>query len=112
MDTQAAGQGIHAQTGILIAAGAGMQRMHNRGQAEIMDLAPTVLYLLGLPVPCEMDGRILDEMLDPDWLSTRPPQRLPLSHRLEIQSRIQEQAASAEQRRRLEERLGDLGYLE
>jgi len=30
---------------------------------RIIDLAPTILALLGLPVPDDMDGRILEEFL-------------------------------------------------
>ena len=33
--------------------------------AELLDIAPTVLHLLGVPVPDDMDGRVLTEFLDP-----------------------------------------------
>ena len=48
----------HAQDGIWIAAGAGIAA---RGtlDAQLLDVAPTVLELLGLPVPPEMRGRSL-----------------------------------------------------
>lgn len=54
----------HRMNGILIGAGPEI-----RGQAELaapslIDLAPTILHLLGLPVPTDMDGRVLSEMLD------------------------------------------------
>ncbi len=32
-----------------------------------MDIAPTVLHLLGCPVPENMDGRVLSERLVSDW---------------------------------------------
>jgi hypothetical protein len=35
-------------------------------------VAPTVLALLGLPVPEDMDGRVLEEMFTPEWRSGRP----------------------------------------
>jgi predicted AlkP superfamily phosphohydrolase/phosphomutase len=48
----------HAQDGLLIAAGPGVTA---RGtlDAHLLDVAPTVLELLGLPVPDEMRGRSL-----------------------------------------------------
>jgi arylsulfatase A-like enzyme len=30
-----------------------------------LDVAPTVLHLLGVPVPDDMDGRVLTELLEP-----------------------------------------------
>jgi predicted AlkP superfamily phosphohydrolase/phosphomutase len=46
----------HAQDGLYIAAGAGID---GRGQADLhlLDIAPTVLELLGLEVPASMRGR-------------------------------------------------------
>ncbi len=46
----------HAQDGVFIAAGAGIGA---RGEIDLdlLDIAPTVLDLLGLPVPSEMRGR-------------------------------------------------------
>jgi arylsulfatase A-like enzyme len=40
--------------------------------AQIMDLAPTVLYMLGLPVPADMDGHVLTGCFKADWLSDHP----------------------------------------
>jgi len=37
-----------------------------------MDLAPTVLYLLGLPIPTDMDGRVLEEALTSSYLRLNP----------------------------------------
>jgi arylsulfatase A-like enzyme len=34
---------------------------------NLIDLAPTILHLLGLPIPNDMDGRALEEILPSDW---------------------------------------------
>jgi len=36
-------------------------------EPNILDLAPTILYLFGLPVARDMEGRVLTEILDPDF---------------------------------------------
>jgi hypothetical protein len=41
--------------------------------AGIEDVAPTALYLLGEPVPTELEGRVLTEAIVPDVLDERPP---------------------------------------
>jgi hypothetical protein len=39
---------------------------------EIEDIAPTVLHLMGLPVPSDMDGRVLTEIVLPESLRSYP----------------------------------------
>lgn len=39
---------------------------------QIEDIAPTVLHLMGLPVPTDMDGRVLTEILAPVGLASQP----------------------------------------
>ena len=51
----------HAREGILVCAGPSFAPETERGRADIADLAPTVLHLLGLPVYDEMSGRALTE---------------------------------------------------
>jgi hypothetical protein len=70
--------GVHARNGILIAAGGpivGAARFDP--QPGVADVTPTVLALLGLPVGEDMDGRVLTEMIDPDFLARYPVQRIP-----------------------------------
>jgi len=38
----------------------------------LFDVAPTALYLLGIPVGRDMDGRVLTEALEPALLASRP----------------------------------------
>jgi hypothetical protein len=54
-------QGYHEQAGVLIMAGPGIAPGVELGECSTLDLAPTMLHLLGLPVPHYMPGRILDE---------------------------------------------------
>ena len=56
--------GDHRMEGILIATGPAFRQGAAPCQADLLDIAPTVLHLLGVPVPADMDGRILTELLD------------------------------------------------
>ena len=65
----------HSEDGFVIAAGP-----HIRPGAEIMgastmDLAPTLLYLLGQAVPDVLDGRVLLDLIDENFQCDRPIQR-------------------------------------
>ena len=53
----------HRMNGIFIASGAGVKRAGEFCGAQLIDLAPTILHLMGLPVPADMDGRVLSEAL-------------------------------------------------
>jgi predicted AlkP superfamily phosphohydrolase/phosphomutase len=94
--------GCHRMHGILIAWGPEI-RSKALSNARILDLAPTILHLLGLPVPGDMDGRVLTEALS----SERPVEFRevgPDEERANAQ-------LSAEETAEVEERLRDLGYL-
>jgi predicted AlkP superfamily phosphohydrolase/phosphomutase len=53
----------HRMNGIFAASGSTVKPMGEFTGARLIDLAPTILHLLGLPVPSDMDGRVLDEIL-------------------------------------------------
>jgi hypothetical protein len=55
------GGGRHRRYGILLALGPGVTAGEIQG-ANIVDLAPTALHAMGLPVPDDMDGRVLTEL--------------------------------------------------
>lgn len=112
VDARAEGRGIHVRPGVLVAAGPGIRSSAGRGQAEIIDVAPTVMHLLGLPVPSEMDGRVIEALLRPDWLAARPPRPEPMAGQVEGGDRSAPSRYTAEEQEMLEERLSNLGYLE
>jgi hypothetical protein len=57
-----------APPGILVATGPGIRVGARVDGASLLDVAPTVLAILGLPVANDMPGRVLDELF------TTPPQ--------------------------------------
>ena len=61
----------HRPDGLFMAVGPGIAAGFRMTGAEIVDLAPTILQWMGVPVPAEMDGRPLDEIMLLEWESTR-----------------------------------------
>ena len=53
-------------------AGAGVRPGASPANASVLDVAPTLLYLMGLPVARDMEGRILTEILDPAFARENP----------------------------------------
>jgi hypothetical protein len=64
--------GKHESKGILILKGPAIRRGTETKDATVLDIAPTALALLGLPVSREMSGRILDEVFQEDFLAQHP----------------------------------------
>jgi hypothetical protein len=69
----------HTGEGFLIARGPSIRAGSQVDGAQLVDLAPTLLYLLDAPTPDEMDGRVLEELIDPGLLASRPAAREPIA---------------------------------
>jgi len=59
--------GHHRDDGIFLAQGPVVQQGAEIEGAKIIDLAPTILHLLDVPIPEDMDGRLLEEIFTPDF---------------------------------------------
>lgn len=97
--------GNHRSEGMFIASGPGIIEHVDAGPAHITDVAPTVMYLMGLPVPAEMDGHALTDIL----------QEAPQVTIEETEGQLvvdPETGLTAEQTAEIEDRLRGLGYLE
>jgi predicted AlkP superfamily phosphohydrolase/phosphomutase len=73
--------------------------------AELRDVAPTILRMLGLPVPAHMSGQALDNLLSSE---ARPTSSEPQHARRELQL----SGITDADQRCVEARLRDLGYLD
>ena len=97
-------EGTHREEGILVVRGPNVRR-GVQTQASIMDIAPTVLAALGLRVPVDMEGRVIRELFTTEPVIERePPVKKAPEEEIE--------AYSDEDRRILEQRLSELGYLQ
>ena len=60
----------HSPPGLFIAAGPGIRRGIELEGASILDVAPTILRLLGLPTAESMYGRVLRDVLTPEFANS------------------------------------------
>ena len=58
-------QGMHHPRGLVIFYGAGIRRGQQLNDVSPLDIAPTMLSLLDVPVPAIMKGRVLHELQEP-----------------------------------------------
>ena len=101
--------GGHRSEGVLLACGARVVPGVRLERAQIVDLAPTILHLMGCPVPGDMDGRTLTEILDPHYMAAHPVQ-LDQSTLGEGQPRGADELTPEEEQELLEH-LRNLGYV-
>lgn len=64
--------GTHEANGVIILQGPGIRKNKMIANARNIDIAPTVLYLLGLPLAKDMDGKMLTEIFEPEFLQRNP----------------------------------------
>ena len=96
----------HTRDGIYLVHGNGVKRGFEGPVINIQDVAPTMLYLLDLPVARNMDGRVMASIFEPQYVAQRPC--FVVSHYDQIP---QETVVSDEQRESLEKKLRNLGYI-
>lgn len=107
VDTVYRYSGMHRDYGLLVLSGKGVRKGVSVEGAGIQDLAPTILYAMGCPVPQDMDGRVLTEVFTEDFRAQVPL----LSGEEGSPREIRESAYTKEAEEEIKERLRGLGYL-
>jgi predicted AlkP superfamily phosphohydrolase/phosphomutase len=99
-------EGCHRPDGILILQGGEFVGRHSSDfEPQLIDIAPTILHMLGLAVPKDMDGRVLEEI----FTQARPVQYQETDTSVAQQERAIYTTREAEL---IEERLRGMGYIE
>lgn len=101
--------GSHRRDGVLIMAGGPMRENYRFTGADITDVAPTVLYAMGLPIPDDMDGRVLTEAFESDFIARREPEHEAAEAMVAVGHH---QAFSHAEEALIAKRLQSLGYIE
>jgi len=102
--------GRHRPDGIFVAVGPGIRRDAQIRGISLVDLAPTILYVLGISVPNDTDGRVLTEIFESDYLAAHPVKQADPA--LAIDSGEPEDAYTDEETKAIQARLRALGYTE
>jgi len=100
--------GTHRTDGILVMAGPGIKQGGRIQGAQVADITPTLLALANIPVPNDLDGRILEEVLSDDQ-KNRIQRITPTAAGMVVDDKAHD--LDAEEKSQLEERLRNLGYL-
>jgi hypothetical protein len=75
-----------APDGVLLMAGEGIRPGATPAGASVLDVTPTLLYLMGLPVARDMEGRVLTEILEPAFARQNPVTFIPSYESLAVAS--------------------------
>jgi predicted AlkP superfamily phosphohydrolase/phosphomutase len=103
--------GNHRDDGIFLAQGPMIRPGFHVEGARIIDLAPTILHLLGVPVPDDMDGQVLEPILD-DGFRREHALVSQAAAPAPAQDETASGAYSAEEEEQVNERLKALGYID
>ena len=103
--------GYHRMEGIFAIEGKNIKHKALTKEARIIDIAPTVLYLMGMPVPRDMDGRVLEEVFIPAYLAKNPVQFE------EVSEQVGDTSGNfggykLDETNKIAERLRNLGYID
>jgi predicted AlkP superfamily phosphohydrolase/phosphomutase len=99
--------GYHRPDGVFVGYGPAFRR--TRGvEANLLDIVPTVLALMGIAPPAGIDGRIIEEAIQPKLLTTRLKE---LQNAAPIRQRPSGSVYSSDDETEIAQQLADLGYL-
>jgi predicted AlkP superfamily phosphohydrolase/phosphomutase len=107
VDSRDLPRGLHHMNGIGLFVGPGVQPGVFSG-GSIMDVMPSLLYLVGLAVPEGLDGSVPEAALAPGQLSTHPPRTMELT---EPVAGEHGSPYTKEEEAAIEQHLRSLGYL-
>ncbi len=64
--------GSHRKQGVLIMWGNHIRQGMKIADASVLDILPTILYLVGLPVGRDMDGEVIEDAIEIEFLGASP----------------------------------------
>src|SRR5207249_2002744 len=67
----------HREYGVFLISGPPARKNIQMDTVRVFDVAPTILYLLGLPVGKDLPGKVLTDALDSQFVTRFPVQTIP-----------------------------------
>ncbi len=101
--------GIHRPEGIFLARGPAAIKGARLPQISVLDITPTLLYALGLPVPADLEGRARMEVFEPPFARAHP---LVVGEPTQPPEAFPSLPAEREEEEQVISRLKAFGYLE
>jgi predicted AlkP superfamily phosphohydrolase/phosphomutase len=101
-----------APDGVLILAGPHVRRGAIVDRPHVLDLTPTLLYMMGIPPAADMPGRVWIDALDESFVAVRPLDRVATYETSPRQGGPDEVLADPELDRATIDKLRSLGYLD
>lgn len=102
--------GEHSNPAVIIISGKHILRNKKITTATIYDIAPTILYYMGFPVPKDMDGKVLVEAIKEDYIKRNPIRYIDTYETFKDKT-IQKPIRSLFDEERIKEKMRSLGYI-
>lgn len=99
----------HELHGVILGFGHGIRRAE-KVNTRITNIMPTILYAIGLPIPKGLDGHVIEEMFNENYLSSNPVKYTDIdlgNHKDDVEQR----GYSMTEQEKIRERLKALGYI-
>lgn len=104
--------GDHAKEGIFIMKGKNINKNKLIENASIIDIAPTILYLMKTTIPSDMDGRVLFEAINKNYINKNPVEYTEKTSNISFdESKIRKLEEQARNNDEYLEKLRSLGYI-
>ncbi|MFC2037390.1 alkaline phosphatase family protein [Chloroflexota bacterium] len=103
--------GTHRLNGMVLLWGKKILAGTHLKDAQIFDLAPSILHLMGEPVPQDMDGRVLSRAQSPEYAPVQRAKAVPPAESSSLPSTAEDDVLSDKDEQLIVERLRGLGYV-
>jgi predicted AlkP superfamily phosphohydrolase/phosphomutase len=104
-------KGTHRPEGIFFAGGPGIRRGVELADLSVLDVTPTLLYSVGLPVPADLEGAVAEQVFEPEVLRRSPVRMGPPTESARHTRARDGDAVSGADENAVLQRLKALGYL-
>ena len=103
--------GTHRREGIIMLSGPDISPGRLASRPQIQDLTPTILYLLGIGIPEDMDGQVIEEAIASSYLARHEIEYTKAVISPKENSEAEAIGFTEEEMEKVKKRLESLGYL-
>ncbi|MDD3627330.1 MAG: alkaline phosphatase family protein, partial [bacterium] len=100
--------GTHRQKGILIGTGPYLRKTNERIEMDLQDFLPNILYMNKLPIPVDIDGKVINNLYTEEFINGNQPVYKGSSV---LKKKGLKKVFSKSEEEKIEDTLKGLGYL-